>query len=100
VCETDSKMPLVIRPCSSRTLRVFQRVWNDLICGQGAKELAHPTDPYNMQPGLARIHDKINQKNALNQEVDYFGKKVDPAKMADLKKVRHDIHETLTNKFV
>ena len=71
-----------------------------MFCAQGSKELADPTDPLNVAPGLAKIHDKLNQKNAQNQEVDYFGRKTDPAKMADLNKVRHDIHDTLTNKFV
>ena len=98
--EANSKALFVLCLCFARALRGFERLLKDVFCAQGSKELADPTDPLNVAPGLAKIHDKLNQKNAQNQEVDYFGRKTDPAKMADLNKVRHDIHDTLTNKFV
>jgi hypothetical protein len=47
-----------------------------------------------------QIHDKVNQRLAESKELEYFGGKTDPAKMADLGRVRHDIHDTLTNKMV
>ena len=47
-----------------------------------------------------QIHDRVNQRLAESKEFEYFGAKTDPSKMADLGRVRHDIHDILTNKLV